>query len=120
MKRDMDLIRKILLAIEAHPKPDNWGVPIDLAIKGYSPEGISYHIKLLAQAGLVEAKDASTMGKYQWRASSLTWAGHEFLEASRDDTLWEKAKKLVLEKTGTLTFEGLKLALMEVIRRSLS
>lgn len=51
---------------------------------------------------------------------SLTWDGHEFLEAARDDSLWEKAKRLVLEKTGTLTFEALKLALMEAMKSSLA
>lgn len=113
MKRDMDLIRKILLAIEAHPKPDSWEKPIDFNIEGHSSEEISYHLKLLAEAGLIEAKDVTTIGKYEWRANCLTWQGHEFLDASRDESRWKKAKRLVFEKTGGLSFEMLKLALVE-------
>jgi hypothetical protein len=37
---------------------------------------IGYHVKLLAEAGLVEAENVSTFGpSIDWRASSLTWEG---------------------------------------------
>jgi hypothetical protein len=112
MKRDMDLVRKILFAIEAHPKPRDW-VPIEL--QNASEKEISYHIKLLGQAGLIEVEDVSTMGKdgFEWKAKSLTWEGHEFLEAARDDNRWNKTKKIVAEKGGGLIFEVLKQALIQ-------
>lgn len=87
-------------------------------IEGYPQEVVSYHLHLLLQAGLIEAKNLP--GTNEWMVKSLTWDGHEFLEAARDDSLWEKAKRLVLEKTGTLTFEALKLALMEAMKSSLA
>jgi len=65
-------------------------------------------------AGLVAAIDMSTTGGIDWGATRLTWEGHQFLTAARSDTLWEKAKKLTLEKTGGLAFEFLKTALMKV------
>ena len=114
MKRDMDLIRKILLAIEAHPDYGKWDVP--LAFEGYSEEMLNYHLTLLLEAGLIEAKK----GHERWIANGLTWAGHEFLEASRDDSRWEKVKRLVLEKTGSLSFEMIKLALIEAMKSSLA
>lgn len=118
MKRDMDLIRQILLTIEAHSKPNEW-VPTIFGIDEHTPEEISYHIKLLTQAGLIEATDVSTMSKFKWQATCLTWAGHEFLDAAREEGRWEKAKKLVLEKTGTLSFEALKVVLTDLIQRAL-
>jgi hypothetical protein len=42
MKRDMDLIRQILLVIEAHPEPYSWDVLLD--IPGYSEKEICYHV----------------------------------------------------------------------------
>jgi len=51
-----------------------------------------------------------------WKAKRLTWAGHEFIEAARNDTVWHKTKTLVKEKTGTLTLEVLKLGLTEVTK----
>ena len=53
-----------------------------------------------------------------WRAKRLTWAGHEFLEASRDDTRWEKAKEEVTGKVGGMVFEILKQVLIETARTS--
>ncbi|MCF6156804.1 MAG: DUF2513 domain-containing protein [Candidatus Brocadia sp.] len=57
MKRDMDLVRQILLAIEAHKDMKQ---KIKLEIEGYSEEQIMYHVKILADAGLIEATDVSS------------------------------------------------------------
>lgn len=44
----------------------------------------------------------------------LTYAGHEFIEASRRDTLWQKAKTIALEKTGGLSVDVLKAILIKL------
>ena len=92
MKRDMDIARNILFAIADCNDP--WG-PRELHIEGSSDQEVSYHIKLLYQAGLIEAEDASSMGPdgFSWHAGSLTWDGHEFIEAARDDNRWNRTKK---------------------------
>jgi hypothetical protein len=97
MKRDMDLIRKILLAIEAHPFYGKWNVPLDFG--DFPEELVDYHLKLLSEANLIEAK--VRIGSKRWVINGLTWAGHEFLDASRDDSRWESVKRLLLEKTGS-------------------
>jgi len=48
MKRDMDLIREILLEIEKLPPNTETG---EFPIEGWKPEEINYHIRLLCQAG---------------------------------------------------------------------
>ena len=113
MKRDMDLIRDILLRIEQAPYTLGF---VELEIEGRSTEEISYHIKILCQAGLVEATDLSTMGGPLWRARDLTWAGHEFLGAAKDASVWNKAKSLLINKTGGVIFEVLKPLLVEMVR----
>lgn len=118
MKRDMDLIRLILLAIEAHPELYSWDVALD--IPGYSKKEIVYQVKLLSEAGLIEARIIPSGGYSDYRVNSLTWAGHEFLEASRDDNRWEKVKRLVMEKTGSISFEVLKAGLVQYMLRSVS
>jgi hypothetical protein len=117
MKRDMDLGRKILFAIEECQDP--WG-PRDFEIEGYSNQEISYHIKMLCQAGLIEAEDCSSMGPdgYSWDAGPLTWEGHEFLEAARDNNRWEATKKIIREKGGGLVFETLKATLIQAFQTS--
>jgi hypothetical protein len=115
MKRDMDLIRQILLKIEEHPYDLDW---VELELEGYSPREISYHVMLLAQASLIEADNLSTFGDPQWEAKSLTWQGHEFLEAAKDESRWNKAKKLVKEKGGGMIFEVLKTSLIELAKNA--
>jgi hypothetical protein len=61
MKRDMDLIREILFKIEDAPEATGIGW-VDVNIEGRSHEQISYHVVLLAEAGLVEAQDLTNSG----------------------------------------------------------
>lgn len=119
MKRDMDLARKILLAIEAHPEPCSWNGPLDFP--NYPEKEISYHVKLLKEAGLIEANISIAGGEtFICFVNSLTWEGHEFLEASRDDSRWEKVKRQIMEKTGSLSFEVLKVGLVQAMLHGIS
>lgn len=115
MKRDMDLARKILFSIEASEVDPRAG--IDLDISGYDKKAVFYHIMLLNEAGLIEADDFSVLGMgeagYEWRANRLTWAGHEFLDAARSDTLWQKAKEKTGKLAGGVTFDILKEVLVQ-------
>ena len=108
MRRDMDLVREILLAIEKNEKdPLGW---IDLELPNRSRKEVAYHVMLLHQAGLITAHDVSTMGAdgFDWRPKSLTWQGHEFLEAARNDTIWRKAVGRMVEVTGGVSLDVLK------------
>ena len=110
MKRDMDLVRAILFALEEAPFD---GGPHQLRLEGHPPEEIAYHVMLLDEAGLIKAFDFSGDEFTDWRPSHITWAGHEFLNAARDNGRWNKAKSLVKEKGGGLVFEVLKQVLLD-------
>ena len=101
----MDLVRKILLAIEAHPDPNDAFV---VDIPEYSREEIMYHVELLGEAGLVHAMNFTSFGTLEWQVRSLTWAGHEFLDAVRNDTVWKKIKTVMKDRGATLTFDLIK------------
>lgn len=108
MRRDMDLVREILLAIEKDEKdPLGW---VELELPTRSRKEVAYHVMLMHQAGLVAARDVSTMGDdgFDWRPKSLTWQGHEFLEAARNDTIWRKAVGKMVEVTGGVSLDVLK------------
>jgi Hypothetical protein (DUF2513) len=113
MKRDMDLCREILRRLEENPDPRR---PVEIEIEGRSRQEIVYQIHLLWQAGLIEAIDASTISAMNYRPQRLTWAGHEFLDAARDDTIWRRGKERVLKGAGGLTFDLLLAALKAEIR----
>ena len=90
MKRNMDLVRSILLAIERdHTEPFE---EVSLVFDGHSAEEVSYHVQLMVEAGLIHGEDYSTLGNYEWAAQSLTWTGHEFLDNVRDPDVWAKTK----------------------------
>ena len=113
MKRDMDLVRSILLELEDKEEPGEWLKPED--ITGYNSELVGYHIHLLDQAGLIEVLDSRSQAHpMSWTALRLTWEGHEFLEASRDSSMWEKAKDMILSSGGSMTFDVLKTVLIKL------
>lgn len=106
MKRDINLIREILLWIE---RSEHGTVNEEPVIDGYSSEQIGYHVHLMGQAGLVTALDITAFGDQSPKAlpTGLTWAGHDFLDAVKDDTLWAKAKSIVLKPAAGVAFDVL-------------
>lgn len=110
MRRDMELVRKILFQVEETGQGQGW---VDLEIPGYPPEQIAQHVRLLEEAGLVEALNLSTSNGFDYRPKRLTWAGHEFLDAARNDTVWSRTKEMVREKGGSIPFEVLKQLLLK-------
>jgi hypothetical protein len=115
MKRDMDLCREVLRRLEEHPEPENY---FPLNIDNRSDEEVSYHVRLLHQAGLIDGENTTSRDGFGWHAFNLTWEGHEFLEAARDDGLWKKAKDTTLSKGGGLTLDVLKAVLVELAKRA--
>lgn len=113
MKRDMDLIRAILLGVEKSTSPG--GSRIELP--GHSREDLYYNAQLAQEAGLIDARFLPNSDEFH--VLRLTYAGHEFLDAARNDTLWVKAKETVTKNTGTLTLEGMKIALSTLIKHAL-
>ena len=104
MKRDFDLIRKILFEIEDVPAGET-NFHFD-AMDGYDLVTVNEHIELLEQAGLIKAaimRDFS--GICAVSIQGLTWQGHDFLDAARNDTLWNKAKEKYLKPGMSVTFD---------------
>jgi hypothetical protein len=91
MTRDMGLVRQILFAVERDP---HGFAPDEIKIEGYTEEEIGYHSLLLIEAGLLEGEETTAMGHRSPNAcvTRLTWAGHEFLDAARNDNTWTLAK----------------------------
>lgn len=116
MKRDMDLVRKILL----HATGDESGYPdSNPKIEGYTEDQIGHHIYLMQQAGLVEVADGSTSDSCGPTALliSVTWEGHDFIEAARSNTIWSSVKDVAKSGGVSLTFDMLKELLVTMTRR---
>lgn len=118
MKRDMDLIRKILLAVEEH---EHGRAPGKVEIEGYSDEQIGYHVWLTGEAGLLHVVDMTGRGSPSPVAipTRMTWEGYEFLEVARQLSTWEAAKEKISKAGAGLTFEVLKAVLVAISKGAL-
>jgi hypothetical protein len=126
----MDLVRAILLTIEASEQSsfhlDKDANPYKRFSGEYTRGQIYYHLGLLRDAGLtrysktgytyeVEVENTGLVQEVEEEAiSRLTWEGHDFLDAAKNETIWQKAKTLVQEKGGALTFDVAKAVLAQV------
>lgn len=109
MRRDMDLIRDLMLKLEGlvlHPgaivhfKADD----DDIQMPGYTSDEIQYHLRLLVEASFIEP-GKGTMQGFMFR--SITWAGHDFVDSVRSPEVWAKTKKGA-EAAGGFTVDLLK------------
>ena len=81
MKRDLNLVREILLWASEQKDAKIYQNPV---IEGYTEEQIFYHIHIMAQAGLVFAMESEEMnGNPTVTLVSVTWAGQDFLDAAK-------------------------------------
>ena len=99
MKRDMELIRKILFAIEQE-YVDVWLDYNDLKIDDYDFKTVGYHCAILRDAGFVYDYKGQYAGNelYFFSVGRLTWEGHEFLDKIRNETVWNKTKETITGK----------------------
>jgi hypothetical protein len=113
----MDLARAILFELnkDEYRFTGSWH---NISIAGHTDEDVSFHVRLLKEAGLLDAACIRLNTGEVWKPIAITWDGFEFLEAARSDTHWEKAKSAVREKGLALTLETVKLALSEGIRKA--
>lgn len=106
MERDMDLVRKILLEVERLFPSDKFEI---IEIENYDRSTINYHLTLLKGAGLIKAEEIPIMNSQnEFYPIELTWEGHDFLDAARNDTIWKQAKAFMKDKGMGLSFDVLK------------
>ena len=103
MQRDMDLIRELLLKLEALPIRPGGTVIItpdaeEIAVSGYNVDQIDYHLSQIGKAGLIDEGDVRLMIGIGFRC--LTPAGHDFLDSVRDPQTWAKTKKAAVGAGG--------------------
>ena len=104
MKLDKDLVREVLLKLDAD---DSDPMTLkDLDITDWPGEQVAYTVCLLAEGGLIEATNTGDLRTYDWKATRLTFTGHEYLETIRDGEVWKKTKE-VANKTGVYSLQVL-------------
>ncbi len=103
MKRDVELIRKILFYIEENYKPMEQFM--NVSIEGYDISLVKEHCLLAYEAGLIRKAE---IGKTFCMASSLTNAGFDFLDSIREESIWTKTKNVAKKKGIPLLIDTIK------------
>ena len=82
MRRDMDLIRLLLLEAEGEEEVD---------LSSYTSHQVLYHTYLLIQSGLAEGNALPDENEIlDAFILPLTWAGHDFLDTARNQMVWKR------------------------------
>src|SRR4051812_33843642 len=109
MKRDMELVRKILLAVESWP-PEGGDLKFE-TLGGPSPE-IEYNCYQAIKGGLLDG-DYSTADEIMTVVFGLTPAGHDFLDNARNQFVWDDVMAEIKKK-------GMVSASVDVVKRLLN
>ena len=117
MKRDMDLIRAILLEVEAMDFSGTGEIP-ELELDGWDGHLVYGHARLLRNAAYLDVTftAGSPPGMH---VIGLTWQGHELLDSIRDDGVWAAVKAKVAKVGGSVALELLKPLAVQVVREGL-
>ena len=106
MQRNMNLIRQLLLGIEGEASTQH-----EFNMEHVDDLEKWYNIDLLVQANLIRGVEvrwaADGTGPYPYAKGlvALTWEGHDFLDAVRNDSVWQQASEKA--KAGGLDIQNL-------------
>lgn len=99
MKRDFEMIRELLLDVEAAPGP------LEVLSLGDEHSRTLFHnIVLLTEAGYLDSNNGSSTTRQLKKSMVLTWRGHELVDAIRSETTWSLLKSRLPIEAGTVPF----------------
>ncbi|MNJ34592.1 hypothetical protein D3C77_293110 [compost metagenome] len=110
MKRNWDMIREVLIEVEAlsFNERDHFGYELSYAEQNEDTSKAE-HALLLWEGGFISGIDAGSMDGPAIIGPKLTWEGHELLETIRSQAVWERIKSTAQSKGIELTLESVKL-----------
>lgn len=106
LKRDMDMVRSLLLEIEQGKTSFQIVEPDEAEILGIDPEHtmpkevaakLVLHLKILADAEFITLEPSS--GGF-WYVTAIRKAGYDFLDSVRDPKVWKMTKEQAAKAGG--------------------
>lgn len=114
MRRDVDLERAIMLAIEEQYNPGD-GL-ITVSVPCYEKEVVYEHAKLLYQKGFIQSfVDVKTTSSIDFFVGNLSSEGFDYVESIRDESVWTTTKEFAKDKGLPFVAETLKTVASVVI-----
>lgn len=106
MKRDLDLIRQIMLTLEEkmeYGKNFKSAQLIEvMQDKTLSADKLAYHLGLLVESDFIKAKEYKHQSgePTNYLINAITSQGQDFIDTIRQDTTWNKIKEKAYEIGG--------------------
>jgi hypothetical protein len=93
VKRDMELVRRILLTVQAKISLE----PELIKIDDLDDAVVRRHVEMLFDEGYLEGMEHSTLASQSRDifVKGLSWDGHEFAGAISKEELWQKLKSAI-------------------------
>ena len=105
MKRDLDLVRSILIYVES---ADDEVDAEDMATERWPIETVACHVRLMAHHGLLDvSQDFRDMNgdTIELTVAGITWDGQDYLDSIREPKVWERIKKTLAGTVGSTTLD---------------
>ena len=97
MKRDMDLIRAIMLAIRDYDGRPS-ASEVQALVRSDDNGAFGYHIELLIQGAMMTGVDTGVRkDRYGMASLALTWAGQDFADNIANDRVWSSAHQTLAD-----------------------
>ncbi len=106
MKRNMDLVRHILMMTRDNDMPLEHSA-FRLDDGGWSDEEVMYHIDMMNECGLLNATIQKAWGGIYYSATvyNLTWQGQDFCDSVADSKVWHKVKDVIKRGVGSASMD---------------
>ncbi|MEQ8503865.1 MAG: DUF2513 domain-containing protein [Rhodospirillales bacterium] len=88
MKRDMELVRKILIDVQSRTDT----IPRGLIIDGYDDAVVARHAEMLVESGLLKGNVSPRSSDTPYPTvivQELSWEGHDFVDALETEGVWK-------------------------------
>lgn len=108
MKRDLDLVRSILLYVE---NADDEVDTDDMAAERWPIETVAYHVGLMEHHGLLDVlQDFRDMNgtTIELVVAGITWDGQDYLDSIREPNVWDRVKKTLASTVGSTTLDAVR------------
>jgi len=119
-KRNLDRMREILLKLESDDLEESDAGWMWTRDEDFFSKEDNYQIVLLVQGGFVEVHEHRTLASVVPDMLRITFAGHDYLSAIRDEGIWNKTKTAVAETGGSAGLEIVKAIAMGLVKQKLS
>ena len=108
MRKDYDLVRDILLKIEASSVTDRMDDHY-FVDESTDRDAIAFHLDLLIDAGCIIAKSFARKNAHSSHiVERMHDKGHEYLNTVRDNTVWKETKKSIGSVLSSMSIDIIK------------